>query len=99
MDKHIIYLEKIIENLDEYAALNGKNKSIRDRESSKISSAVFHLSSYLEKNEDLSELLLEYHGGNYFGYEETLSFKYIVRDTQRFINYLKEKENNNREIR
>ena len=91
MNKHIIYLEKITRDLNEYKAANGKNKSIRNVESSKISHAVDLLSDYLNKNPDLADLLLEYHGGNEFAYDETLSSKYIVRDIQRLIDFLKEK--------
>ena len=47
LDAHIQFLELIIRDLDEYAPKNGKNKSIRNRESTKITDAVSLLEYYL----------------------------------------------------
>lgn len=91
IEKHISYLQDLVRDLSDYQARNGKNKAIRNKESSKISSAANTLERYLERNQDLSELLFEYHGGNEFGYNETITPQYVVRDTERFIEFLKDK--------
>lgn len=91
LNEHIAYLESLVYDLSDNLARNGKNKAIRDKESNKISSAVLRLENYLENNRDLSLLLLQYHNGNQYGYNETLSFMYLVRDTPRFIEFLKAK--------
>lgn len=91
LNKYLQFLENLIQDLSDYQARSGKNKSIRDKESGKISSAVSVLDRYLQNNPELANLLFEYHGGNAFGYEETLSYKYVVRDVERLINFIKEK--------
>lgn len=93
ISEHIAYLESLVYDLSDNLARNGKNKAIRDKESSKISTAVLRLENYLGNNGDLSSLLLQFHNGNHYGYNETLSFMYLVRDTSRFIEFLKAKLN------
>jgi len=91
LNTHIKFLESLIDDLNGFLAANGKNKTIRDRERSKISSAVIQLENYLNVNVDLAQLLMELHGSNDYLYAETLSSKYIIRDTERLIEFLKEK--------
>ncbi len=90
LEKHIEYLKVISRDLSDHLARNGKNKSIRDSETSRLSHAAYLLERYLDNNKDLSELLFAYHGGNEFGYQETISWQYVARDTARFIDFLKE---------
>jgi hypothetical protein len=92
LEKHIVYLENITSDLSDHLARNGKNKSIRDSETAKLSHAADLLERYLINNRELSELLLAYHGGNDFGYQETISWQYVARDTPRFIAFLREQE-------
>jgi len=89
LEKHIEYLGGLSRDLSDHLARNGKNKSIRDRETSKLSHAAYLLERYLNNNKDLSDLLLAYHGGNEFGYQETISWQYVARDTVRLIDFLK----------
>ncbi|TDG36093.1 hypothetical protein EZJ43_10455 [Pedobacter changchengzhani] len=91
LENYLRFLQNLTEDLSDYQARSGKNKTIRDKETSKISHAVTKFDRYLQNNKGLSDLLFEYHGGNEYGYDETLSFKYIVRDVSRFMGFLKEK--------
>src|SRR4051794_40800418 len=91
LNNYLEFLQRLIQDLSDYHARNGKNKSIREKESAKISDAVSKLERYLQNNKGLSDLLFEFHGGNEFGYEETLSFKYVVRDVSRLIDFIREK--------
>lgn len=91
LSKYLEFLHRLIQELSDYQARSGKNKSIREKESAKISDVVSKLERYLQNNKGLSELLFEYHGGNEFGYEETLSFKYVVRDVLGLIDFIREK--------
>lgn len=90
LEKHKEYLKSITRDLSDHLARNGRNKSIRDSETKKLSHAAFLLERYLMNNRELSELLLAYHGGNEFGYQETTTWQYVARDTPRFIDFLKE---------
>jgi len=45
--------------------------------------------NYLNSNAELQSLLLDYHSGNNFLYDETLTPKYVERDIARFITFLK----------
>jgi len=92
LSKYLEFLQQLVQDLSDYQARSGKNKSIREKETAKISDAVSKLDRYLQNNKGLSDLLFEFHGGNEFGYEETLSFKYVVRDVSRLISFIKEKQ-------
>ena len=91
LSKYLEFLQRLTQDLSDYQARSGKNKSIREKESTKISDAVSKLERYLQNSKGLSELLFEFHGGNEFGYEETLSFKYVVRDVLGLIDFIREK--------
>ncbi|RZK01618.1 MAG: hypothetical protein EOO46_19755 [Flavobacterium sp.] len=91
LEKHITYLKSITRDLSDHLARNGRNKSIRDTETSKLSHAADLLERYLNNNKELSDLLWEHHGGNDYAYQETLTWQYVARDTARFIEFLKEK--------
>ncbi len=93
LTRHIEYLQSLISDLNPDLANYGKNKAIRSNESSKISDAADQLERYLGHNKDLASLLLEYHNGNEYGYNETLQYQYVYKDTLRFITFLKEKLN------
>lgn len=93
LTRHIEYLQSLISDLNPNLANYGKNKVIRSNESSKISDAADQLERYLGHNKDLASLLLEYHNGNEYGYDETLQYQYVYKDTLRFITFLKEKLN------
>jgi len=84
IEDHIKFLEFLIQDLDEHAANYGKNKAIRDKETRKISNSVSLFKYYLGNNSDLAALLLKYHNGSYFGVDETLSYRYLVRDVGMF---------------
>jgi|GEM_PF-6692196 len=90
LEKHIEYLKSITRDLSDHLARHGKNKSIRDSETKKLSHAAYLLDRYLMSNRELSALLLAYHGGNEFGYQETTSWQYVARDTSRFIDFLED---------
>jgi hypothetical protein len=83
LETHIEYLKGLVRDLSDNQARNGKNKAIEDKETSKLPHAADLLERYLNNNNDLSELLLEYHGGNVYGYDETLTWQYVDRDTRR----------------
>ena len=88
LTRHIEYLQSLISELNPNLANYGKNKAIRSNESSKISDAANQLERYLGHNKDLASLLLEYHNGNEYGYDETLQYQYVYKDTLRLITFL-----------
>ena len=90
LEKHIEYLKSITRDLSDHLARNGRNKSIRDSETKKLSHAAFLLERYLMNKREIPEHLLAYHGGNKFGYQETTVEQYMARDKPRFIDFLKE---------
>jgi hypothetical protein len=62
------------------------------------SESVLMFENYLNSNTELQSLLLEYHSGNVYLYDETLTPKYVERDIKRFITFLKgmaERESDN----
>jgi len=94
LEKHIEYLKSITRDLSDHLARNGRNSSIRNSETAKLSHAADLLERYLNHNKSLSDLLWEYHGGNEYAYGETLTWQYVARDMARFIEFLKEKIEN-----
>lgn len=91
IEKHIEILESIVTDLSYFAAFYDKKKIVREKEMVNIKNAVFMLKGYLDNNNDLAVLLLEFKNGNIYDCNKVVTPKHIVQDVPKFIAFLKSK--------
>ena len=89
MEKHIQFIEEVLNNFSGYERKRSfaKKQSNRDSEYSNIENQILILENYLNKNDEVHHLFMGFFEG--FSYEEALSVRYFSRDLSRFLGHLK----------
>lgn len=90
IEGHIKTIKKWLTRFDKNTYRNGKNRTIREKAGREIHLVLMQANQYFDRNEDIRGVLFDLHGGNAFGYGESLSYQWFDRDMPRLLSSLRD---------